>query len=350
MTVAAQRALRTAIDRRAFDPVYLFHGDDEFRKDEAVRQLVDAAVDPATRDFNLEVLRGAETAPNRLATALDALPMLADRRVVVVRDAGALKKPARAVLDRWLARPGAGTLLVLVLPAGAKADAALGAAATGVGFPLLAPDAVPTWVTQRVTQQGGTIAPGAAALLAQAVGSDLAQLAGEVDKLLSYSQSDTISEAAVGAVVGVRAGETVADLLDAVAARHGAAAAALVPTVLAQPKTSAVQVAFALTTQALALAWGRAARDRGLPAARLESEFFGLLKSGSAFPGRPWGEAVKCWARHLPRWDAASCDAALAHCLALDAALKDTRLSSDEALLTGAVLAIAAGAPTRAAA
>ena len=60
MSVPAQRALRSAIDTRRFDPVYYLHGDDDYRKDDAVKQIIVAAVDPATRDFNLDVHRGGD--------------------------------------------------------------------------------------------------------------------------------------------------------------------------------------------------------------------------------------------------------------------------------------------------
>ena len=56
MSVAEQRTFFKSIRERKFAPVYYLHGEDDFLKDEAVRALVDAVVDPATRDFNLEVL------------------------------------------------------------------------------------------------------------------------------------------------------------------------------------------------------------------------------------------------------------------------------------------------------
>ena len=37
---------------------FYLHGEDHFRKEELIRALVDAHVDAATRDFNLDQLRG----------------------------------------------------------------------------------------------------------------------------------------------------------------------------------------------------------------------------------------------------------------------------------------------------
>jgi DNA-binding PadR family transcriptional regulator len=172
------------------------------------------------------------------------------------------------------------------------------------------------------------------------------QLAVELDKLVSFTGGGAIDEAAVAAVVGVRRGETLGAFLDAVAARDVVKALDLLPGVLAQPKASAVTIVMALTAQTLAIAWARARRERGLPPGRLHGGLFGLLKeAGFAYTGRPWGEAVEAWTRAASRpdeddTDGALLDAALDALLAADFALKETRLSSDEQLLTNLVLTL----------
>src|SRR3989304_5865586 len=125
MPSVAMRVLKTALESGSFDRVYLFHGDDEFLKEEKVRAVVERATDAATRDFNLEVRRGADLDAAALRQALDALPVMAERRVVVIRDVTGLRKDVRAVLERDLERPAADTVLRLVAAAGAKPDATL---------------------------------------------------------------------------------------------------------------------------------------------------------------------------------------------------------------------------------
>ena len=351
MSVAAQRALRKAIQTGAFERVYYLFGEDDFVKDEAVRDLVNRAVDPATRDFNLELRRGADLDAETLGTLLGTPPMMADRRVVVIRDVASLRKDARQALDAYLARPAADTVLVLVAGTGSKPDKALQEATVAVDFEALTGDRVPRWIVHHTTTHlHTTITPAAAALLQAAVGDDLPQLAAELDKLTSYANGGEIDESAVADVVGVRRGETLGDLLDRVAERDAAGALALVPHILAQPKTNGVSVVMALTVQTLAIAWGRAARDRGLPASALEREYFSFLKETGAFPMRPWGEAVKCWAKSVGRWTTPALDAALDALLIADCALKDTRLSSDEQLLESVVLALCADSRTATAA
>jgi len=345
------RALKSALEQRMFDRVYLFHGDDDYLKEEKIRALIDRATDPGTRDFNLEVRRAVETDAGSLGLALDSLPMMAERRVVIVRDVTTLKKDARAVLAKYLAQPAADTLLVLVAGAGIKPDATLTGAATAIEFRPLNDSDLAKWVAHRASELGVSIDPRAAELLCSATGNDLALLSGEIDKLRSYTNGETIGEPAIEAIVGVRHGETLGDLLDLVAERRSASAIALLERVLAQPKTTGVSIVMALTTQTLAVGWLLAARDRGLAQHQFESQLFGLLKENpSSVAGRPWGEAVKAWVHAVRHWDHAAVDRAVLLLLAADAALKDTRISSEEQLLTSLLLAMTAGARRRAAA
>ena len=359
----SHRALNQALKTRAFAPVYYFHGDDDYQKDEAVRLVVDAAVDPATRDFNLEVRRASGMDAEGLESLLGTPPMLAERRVVVLRDPGALKKDARQRLDRYLARPAADTVLVLVAPGGAKADRPLLQAAGGTAFEFapLSEDRVARWIAHHVNATlGATITPAAAELLQSAVGNDLQQLAAELDKLASYAAgapgdagvapgaAGVIDEDAVTAVVGVRRGETLGDLLDAVGRRDARTAVALVPHVLDLPKSSAVTVVMALATQTLAIAWGQARRARGVSTAALggfggPDSFMTLLKEqSSSYVGRPWGAAVRAWTAAVDQWSPDALDRALALLLDADVALKETKLSSEEQLLTTLVLSLCA--------
>jgi DNA polymerase-3 subunit delta len=276
--------------------------------------------------------------------------MLAERRVVVLRDVDKLKKDARTLLGRYVERPASDTVLLLVAPAGAKLDKPLADRVTAVEFAPLTGDRLPRWVShQAETVLGRAITPGAVALLVEAVGADLAQLAVELEKLASYT-TETIDERAVADVVGVRRGQSLGDLLDAVAARDATTAVTLIPGILQQPKTSAVSIVMNLTTQTLALAYGAASRERGTPPRALFNEYMSLLKESGAFPGRPWGEAVNAWTRHTDRWDARTLDTALSALLAADVALKETRLSSDEQLLTSLVLTLCGADASRRAA
>jgi DNA polymerase-3 subunit delta len=365
------RVVQAAVQARQFAPVYYLFGDDDYLKDGAVRDLLAAATDASTRDFNCEIRRAADLDAETLGSLLATPPMLAERRAVVLRDVTALKKAARTQLDKYLTRPAGDTLLLLVSPAGTKADAAIAGAATPLEFTPLTPERVLKWIAHHAsTALSIGVTDEAAALLQQAVGNDLHLLAGELDKCASYvlgapdapaaasdgapdgaprSAPATIDADAVAAVVGIRRGETVTDLLDAVGRHDTRAAVALVAHVLGQPKVTAVQVVMMLTTQAFALAFGRARRDAGVPTNRLPQEYFAFLKETGGFPGRPWGEAASAWTRVTDQWSADACDRALTLLLEADMALKDTTVSNVEQILMSLVLGLCATQRRRAA-
>jgi DNA polymerase-3 subunit delta len=198
-------------------------------------------------------------------------------------------------------------------------------------------EAFAEWVAAEARDgHGATITEEAIGALQEAVGSDTMRVASELDKLVSYVHGDVIDVDAVRAVTGTRKGKTLGDLLDAVAARDATTALSLVADVLESPRNNAVTVIMALTVQTLALTWGHHARGR--------VDYFALLKSTSAFPMRPWGEAAACWSRNQKRWSARALRDAMQALRDADQAAKDTRVASDDQLLSSLVCAMCAEA------
>lgn len=359
------KTVRAAVDARVFAPVYYLHGDDEYLKEQSVRDLLDAALDPSTRDFNCEIRDGAALDAETIGSLLATPPMLAERRAVVVRDVHALRKAARTELERYLARPASDTLLVLVAIGGQAAEATLARLALPCVFEPLPPERVRRWIVHHATSVlGVSVTDEATALLQQSVGNDLQQLAAELDKCASYARGaasapvtttrdgvvvpvpdapiPVVTDEAVSAIVGIRRGETSVDLLDAIVLRETARAVELVPFVLAQPKVTAVQLVMMLSTQLLALAWGRARRDGGWSSGQLDREYFTYLKqTGGSMVGRPWGEAKGLWMRAVERWTADELRRGLRLLFETDITLKDTRASSEEQVLLSLVLGLA---------
>lgn len=342
MPAADSKVLRAAIKDHSFAPAYYFHGEDDYLKDEELKRLLEAAVDPATRDFNFEQLRGGDLDAETLGSLVGTPPMMADRRVVVIRDVPSLKKDARAMLDSYLKNPAPDVLLILVAPAGAKEDKGLAGKTTAVEFAPLSGSRIPKWIVYYVEHDLKTsITDAAVRLLQEAVGTELAQLRIELDKVINFTVGGPIDEAAIAAVVGVRPGETMGDFLNAVARRDAKTALAMLGPVLQQPKSNGVTMVMALTSQTLCIGWAQAARERGANTGKINGDLFNVLKtSGSVYTGRSWGEFVATCARESERWSARAVDDALEALFTADAALKETRLSSEEQLLGNLVFAM----------
>lgn len=229
MPPAAPPAVRKQIAERALRPVYLIIGDDDVEMSRLVADI-SSVVEDELRAFNTERIY-ADDRSSTLASIVESartLPMLGDRRVVVVLRAERLLKPRRRsraavaedtagdegngsatdadVLEEYVRKPEPLTTLVLVASDAdrtRKLYRTLVKSATVVecwGLKGLArnPRDVKGWeleqigreaaalVTRAVKEAGCTIEPAAAALLARRAGTDIGTLRGDLDRLLLY--------------------------------------------------------------------------------------------------------------------------------------------------------------------
>jgi DNA polymerase-3 subunit delta len=96
--------------------VFYLHGTDELRKEAAARALIELHLDAATRDFNFDLLRGSEVDTETLATVLGTPPMMAEWRVVLLRETQALASSprARTMITGVASNPPPGLALILL--------------------------------------------------------------------------------------------------------------------------------------------------------------------------------------------------------------------------------------------
>jgi DNA polymerase-3 subunit delta len=334
-------ALLRSLKQGAPDPVYYLHGEEDVLKDEAVRALLERAVDPAARDFNVDHRAAADLDPEAFHALVNTPPMLAATRVVVIRGIEVLRKTAkvRQELLRYLEAPNPTTVLVLVHGSGEAPDAELARRATTVGVEPLPPERVQRWMAHRGRQLGLALAPDAAELLLAAVGGDLSTLARELEKLAPLAPGRAVTRDEVAALVGVRRGETLQDLVDAVLERRPAVAARLVDPVVEQAGMTAVRVVGALGTALIGTALARAELDRGTARGRLEAALLAHLRAVRPYGLGNWEQTAARWARWAEGWTSADLAAGLRLALRADYALKSSTLSREEGILEQLVLA-----------
>ena len=186
MTALLPEAIRGASE----GGVFFLHGDDEYRKSVAAKFLVERFADAATSDFNLDRLHGSEVTVERLASVIATPPMMAEWRVVHVREVEALaaSPKAREVVLQAAKSPPPGLVLILqgTVPARSKARfyKDLRRVATSVEFKPVPADGVPAWLVSWAREDVGMVVEvEAAQQLAGAVGTDLGVLTQEVRKL-----------------------------------------------------------------------------------------------------------------------------------------------------------------------
>src|SRR5881398_787988 len=150
-------ALLRSLKQGAPDPVYYLHGEEDVLKDEAVRVLLERAVDPAARDFNLDQRTAADLDPEAFNALVNTPPILAATRAVVLRGMEQLRKTAkvRQELLHYLDSPNPSTVLILVHGTPEPPDAELLRRATAVEVAALPPDRVVRWMPHRTARSGG---------------------------------------------------------------------------------------------------------------------------------------------------------------------------------------------------
>src|SRR5216117_4303659 len=327
-------ALLRSLKQGAPDPVYYLHGEEDVLKDEAVRVLLERAVDPAARDFNVDQRTAADLDPEAFNALVNTPPILAATRAVVLRGMEQLRKTAkvRQELLHYLDSPNPSTVLVLVHGTPEPPDAELLRRATAVEVAALPPERVARWMTHRAKQLGFTLAPEAGELLLASVGNDLSGLARELEKLAPLCAGRPATRDEVAALVGVRRGETLQDFVDAALERRAADAARLVEPVLEQAGMSGVRMLTALGTALVGTALARAELDRVPPPPRLESVILNELRAARPWGLGSWQDTAARWARWATLWSADELRAALHLALAADRALKSSTVSDERGI------------------
>ena len=88
-------------------------------------------------------------------------------------------------------------------------------------FPYLNPTEENKWIIGRVVELGGQVSPVAASMIVQMVGSDLWQVNGELEKLVAYSDGETITPDMISKLVRGRFEDRIFDFVDAVSQKRG---------------------------------------------------------------------------------------------------------------------------------
>ncbi|MBA2458686.1 MAG: DNA polymerase III subunit delta [Gemmatimonadales bacterium] len=325
-------------------PVYYFHGPEDILKDEAVRAILDRALEPALRDFNFDQRSAGQLDPESLFALCATLPMMAERRVVVLRDLEGLKrKPkVRSVLLAYLERPSPETVLILVQGSGDETvDKDFARTAYTVACNPLPPERVLRWLERRAESVGLRLEPAAAEHLVRSLGGELGILGSELAKLAALPAGEPLTAERVGELVGVRTGETSFDWRDALFDGRTAQAVRLLGPVLDQPGCSGVRLVTLAGTTLLGIGIARSHLDRRLRGRALGEAVFETIRRCRVFGLLSWTEERDRWVRWAGSWPSGRVRAGLRAALEADTALKGTTISDEHGVLTDMVLRMA---------
>lgn len=179
-----------------FKPVYLLMGEEAFYPDMVCQAIIDNCLDEAERDFNQTICYGSDVDAATVISAARRYPMMADRQLVVVKEAQLMKDIEQFAL--YCANPLDSTVFV-VLMHGASADKrkafykSVQKVGVVVDSPLVRDYEIANWIISYYRGRGLEIEPSAAQLLGEYAGVNLGTIAVETDKLLKALPEGTAS-------------------------------------------------------------------------------------------------------------------------------------------------------------
>lgn len=178
-----------------FAPVYLLMGTEPYYPDLVCDEIMKFALTDSERDFNQTVFYGLDTDAGTVASECRSYPMMAERRLVVVKEAQSMK--TLEDLAAYASDPMESTVLVILMH-GASADKrrALYKNVQKKGVVLVS-DALrdyemPRWITSFYKSRGLDIEPAAAALLAEYAGTDMSRIMLETEKMQKNLPEGTV--------------------------------------------------------------------------------------------------------------------------------------------------------------
>lgn len=217
------RSLAQLIAKGERAPVYCLYGEDDYRRDQALEELLDALLPEGARDFNLEQIRPGEAEEGSILGSARTLPFLSAFRVVLIRGADALSREQQEEVLTYLDDPSPTTSLVLAairLDLRTRMAAALQKKGVVVRFDRLDAGSVKDPLLTAAHGHGKRLSLEAIDLLIALVGDDLRQLIYSVEKAaLFVGECEEIGPQDIAALVGETRARSIFQLTDAVGAR-----------------------------------------------------------------------------------------------------------------------------------
>ena len=215
--------LRESLARGELRPAYLVIGGEALLRDDAISALRQAALGDGPVDFDLDRLDGERVNAAELADAVRSLPVMAPRRLVILRDpearSGRGLGEALADLVGGLDATSRSVLVVVAEKADSRArwvkafdpDAIVRCDAPRTQREVLA------FVREEARRQGVALDAGAAELLAERVGPQLLLLRREIEKaVLLAAPGSEVGRREIAAATPNVAEEPVWELTDAI--------------------------------------------------------------------------------------------------------------------------------------
>lgn len=317
---------------------YFFYGPESYLREHYLERLRKALLPEGMEAFNFHRFQGKDLDTQTLADAVDALPMLCERTLIVVYDYDLYKNESRrTALETILGDLPEYVCLVFVYDTteyksggNTRLGKLVKKTAVAVEFQQQTQSDLNAWVSRRFAAYHKTIDHRTAEYLTFLCGGLMTGLTGEIDKIAHYASGDRITRADIDAVADPVLDARVFQMTDAISARNFRRSAEILSELYLMNEEPIMILAVL----------GRQIRQ--LWSARLvleqrqgQAELAAIWEMRSAWQARKLMEAAR-------RFDLRWCRQAVVLCAETDLAMKSSGLDNQE-LLTGLLLRLANG-------
>ncbi len=168
-------------------PIYFLMGDEPYYIDKIAEFIEQTILTEEEKSFNQTVLYGRDVTIEEIVSAAKRYPMMADRQVIIVREAQELSRTLEK-LESYAEHPMMSTVLVFcykykTLDNRKKITKSLKSSALIFESKRLYDNQVADWIKKVLVGKNYTIEPKAAAMLVEFLGNDLSKISNELEKL-----------------------------------------------------------------------------------------------------------------------------------------------------------------------
>lgn len=222
------RRLQQRAEKKAFEPLYLFLGDEGFLVEEALQTIRTQVLDPNTKDFNFDSFWAHDVDGSRVREAVETLPMMSEKRLVILRDVDDWKDAEWEALYPLFENPVDSAVFVMTASEMDRRKKPFKKVTDkGILVELKRPydNQMPEWISYLAFRLQLEIDRDAATMLLQYVGANLFEVQQELKKLKEYlGDRKKVTSQDISHVVSQSRVQSIFELTDALGKKDKAAA------------------------------------------------------------------------------------------------------------------------------
>jgi len=209
-----------------YAPVYFLQGEEAYYIDQISDYIEDNCLNEADKGFNQTIMYGKDVTVGQIVTAARRFPMMAERQVVVVKEAKDIqdlnKDEGQSLLINYLNNPVPSTVLVFAhkhkkVDGRKPLSKELSKKAILLTTTKLREYEVPKWIEGFAKEKGFKIGYQSNQLLAEYLGNNLERLSNEINKIaINLKQGEEITPEHIQKYVGINKDYNVFELQSAI--------------------------------------------------------------------------------------------------------------------------------------